>query len=272
MQKNTEFDYQQLASELLNVSSLGLLILDENRHIVWCNGQFAQWVNQSAEQLTQQPWASLPLEACDQSGSFYLLFNKGRGDPVTLSHWETLLPSVANYTVHYFRVEARSSLSRTASKAIPQAPKRPSWVQFLDYEVSRSRRYNNPLSLLKLSIVIFNSDEFSKEEVNQDISETLRDELRWADMIGHSDEGDFLIVLPETPPEALTTLINKIDGAISSRLKHTYNALDYKVVTGEAHWQKGDNSGTLLERARDDLLAKLEVLRDQYQQSESMTS
>ncbi|PWK52791.1 sensor domain-containing diguanylate cyclase [Pleionea mediterranea] len=267
MHNTTLFDYQKSVFEILNVSELGLVILDDNRQVIWCNGEFATWLHDEAENLTGKNWLSLPFEPTDDDDQLYCLVSKERNQPLHLQHWKALLPSNPKLTVHYFKVIHSENPQQKGSLKFTGLPKRPNWVQFLDYEVSRSRRYDNPLAVLKVKLVMFGDpDSVSlNNRMNQLMSEVLKDELRWADMIGHSHSGEYLLVLPETTVESSDALKQKIRKAIDKRMQRQFPEQEFDLVFGEAHWSKGDSSGLLLDRVRDDLLIQMQHLMEKYQ-------
>ncbi len=267
MQKTATFDHQTFIPEILNVSGLGILILDENRQVLWCNGQFAQWVGDSVDNLIGQNWIKLPLELSDEHGEVYYLYNQEHTQSMNLQHWKALLPSQPRYTAHFFKSLISEPRAEDNKPLLTGIPQRPNWSQFLDYEISRSRRYQNPLTILKVKLVDFGSAEspLINNETNDLISQVLKDELRWADMIGFSETGEFLVILPETPASVVQPLTSKILQSVKHRMKKQFGERDFELVIGETHWQKGDSSATLLERVRDDLLQKLHQLMQKYQ-------
>ncbi len=266
MQNTTQFDYRKSVFEILNVSELGIVILDDNQHVVWVNGQFASWTGNDEDHWPGQLWASLPLEAVNESDDLYCLITRERSQTLHLQHWQAGLPSQPKLTAHYFRALA---LDTKREAEVPQAiglPQRPNWAQFLEYEVSRSRRYDNPLTMLKVKLIVFGDQipQAISREINHLVSEVLKDELRWADMIGHSETGEFLLVLPETSKEATDALKHKISRAVEARMMHHFPHYESELVFGEAHWQKGDSSGILLDRARENLMKQLQALMKKH--------
>ncbi|WP_144392614.1 hypothetical protein [Pleionea sediminis] len=267
MQNTTTFDYQKSLSEILNISQLGIVILDENRKIIWSNGQFATWINENTENIEGKHWSSLPLEAGDDEEKTFHLLNKERNQALHLEHWQALLPSNPNYTAHYFRAITFNTPEGDSPSVYSPIPKRPNWIQFLDYEVSRSRRYQNPLAILKVKLLMFDQDELCSVpvKISNQLSQLLKDELRWADMIGYSQSGEFLLVLPETNKEAGKILKSKITAAVEQHIARENAGYDFELVYGEAYWRKGDSSGILLDRVRESLVDDMNRLTLQLQ-------
>ena len=120
-----------------------------------------------------------------------------------------------------------------------------SMFQTLNSEVSRSRRYNNPLSIVLMTID-YQSCSAAMEQENIEqfrlmVSQLLKDQIRWADIVGHLNEFDFVLLLPETVYESAEVLIRKIN----DRLRNI--AIDAQhIFYGISQWQKGDDVNMFL--------------------------
>ena len=109
----------------------------------------------------------------------------------------------------------------------------------LEPQVARSRRYASAMAVIMMQAGLEqDSDAFQVE-----VSRLLKDQLRWADVIGCTAQREFVLVLPETSRDDALKLADKL----SQRL----HELDDAVWTcyGVTEWQKSDNAGTLLRRA-----------------------
>jgi len=253
-------------SELLLKSPLSIVICDAQQRITWCNERFLADTHLEKAQVVDQLYPALPLEAIDKHTQIVQLFGDNTGEEIKFHYWQEQLDDPAGHKIHYFARErhGQDKVSLAAAKlASAKLSNRTTWVEFLEYEVSRSRRYDNPLSLIKLHLLVLaKPDNVVEETLHQTIKDTLTDELRWADMIGHTDHGSYLVVLPETPESALSSLKQKLSQAFDRQLKFVSDALDYKIVYGEASWRKHDDSQHLLKRARAQLVENLEALID----------
>lgn len=118
----------------------------------------------------------------------------------------------------------------------------------LDTQVSRSRRYENPLALLRLSLKSETSESENQETLRH-ISQMLKDQLRWADQIGMIDDSTFLIILPETSLSAAKELATKLANDRTTLGDHHAN---WSIKFGAAGWQKGDDPEKLLNRVQVD--------------------
>lgn len=127
----------------------------------------------------------------------------------------------------------------------------------LDTQVTRSRRYQNSLSLALIELV----DESDPQALLSDgvilaTSRFLRDRLRWVDTLARWDHNHFLIILPETNAEHACVLIEKISEAFHQVEIPEVNGERQLVLRyGVAQWLKGNDSRILMERAAENLNA-----------------
>lgn len=116
-------------------------------------------------------------------------------------------------------------------------------------EISRTRRYGNPLSLIMLRYP-FNSSggqHSTKNDTVQAIISCLNSQLRWVDKLGKLENGEFLIVLPESDHDAAHQTWEKINEAIMDMtIRRDQITTDYSAaVTG---WVKNDTPESMLQR------------------------
>jgi PAS domain-containing protein len=247
------FDQQ----EIFDKSPLGILVVDASERITWCNQRFLDDMGLIEDKVIQQLYPSLPLEAIDKKTQILQSFNdKNTGRQ--FHHWQEQLESDDKHFAHYFlrRLEETSQQNLKANRPSEKS----GWLHLLEYEISRCRRYDSPLSLLKLHLVIISGSPKDDEAIHQSVQQVLTDELRWADMIGHTDHGSYLIILPETPQDALIKLQAKLNIAINREISSINSKISYHLVFGEAYWRKGQDCQELLKTARDNMVVKLEML------------
>jgi diguanylate cyclase (GGDEF)-like protein len=108
--------------------------------------------------------------------------------------------------------------------------------------VARCRRYDSPLSIIAMGLEV----QEERQKLLVRISYLLRDQTRWADLLGCNDDHDFLIILQETTHESALRLVEKlaaqlkqISASASSPLSASY---------GVTHCQHDDDAKSLLER------------------------
>lgn len=109
-------------------------------------------------------------------------------------------------------------------------------------QVSRSRRYSSPLSIVVMDVHAAGADDAFAVRV----SRVLKDQLRWADVIGVGEDRSFILVLPETRRDDALVATDKLN----ERLAHEFGAdAAGWAAYGVVEWQKTDNANTLLRRA-----------------------
>jgi len=102
----------------------------------------------------------------------------------------------------------------------------------LEPQVARSRRYNRPLTVIMMGL---RCPSESKRILRQ-MAQLLKDQLRWADLIGYNEQHEFILILPETQPQDSAGLTDKLQQQLDA----------YYGITG---WRRSDNANTLLKRA-----------------------
>jgi GGDEF domain-containing protein len=120
-------------------------------------------------------------------------------------------------------------------------------LQALDSQVTRSRRYHNPLSIVRLTLTAPERAEPDNVAATLlTVAREFKDHLRWADHIGHLDKSQFLLILPETSltdAERLAATLTRERAAPVAKI-----ADGWDVHFAVAAWQKGDDVRKLLER------------------------
>lgn len=117
--------------------------------------------------------------------------------------------------------------------------------QALNQQVSRSRRYDNPLSILLVQM----AGAGHEDATIQSLARLLRDRMRWVDQLGRYRDDAFMAVLPETSEEDARLLADKIHAGLVEASETGGPLTGLSVSYGIASWQKGDDARTLLRRA-----------------------
>jgi diguanylate cyclase (GGDEF)-like protein len=262
-----------IATEALSNAPIGVLILDKTGHITWLNQALERLlsiegdrlVGQNAESIDSR-WRTLLFDPEPT-----ILVEAGDAQPDRwLQTWRSKL-HVAGGTIHYYADitdlqtirEDRARLSEELAQHITHdpvtgLPNRQALLQGLEPLVSRSRRYHNPLSVIRLRIDNLPDIEAMFGMGNGDIAlttvaQSLKDQMRWADLIGRFDKDEFLLVLPETNLEAATQLLNKLRALLTSLTPGARNGQPMTLAAkfGVAGWMLGDDRAKLLRRARE---------------------
>ena len=128
----------------------------------------------------------------------------------------------------------------------------------LNSQVTRSRRYTNPLCLavVEIETEIKAEDEGLVQEITLAVSRYLRDRLRWVDLIARWSDDQFMLVLPETTLEDATKLLHKIKiDFVDTLLPEAIAHLNIRLQIGIAEWQKGNDARLLMKRSMEALTA-----------------
>ncbi|MDH5729858.1 MAG: GGDEF domain-containing protein, partial [Gammaproteobacteria bacterium] len=132
---------------------------------------------------------------------------------------------------------------------------RKSLLNALERQVSRSRRYSNPLSVIIVRLHHWQaSHDDSAATINDALTAIafdLRDQMRWVDLIGRTDDQEFTLILPETASDDASHLAEKIRKRLLD-LSHPDKPemqLKISLKAGVTSWRKGDDIRLLYARA-----------------------
>lgn len=109
--------------------------------------------------------------------------------------------------------------------------------------VARSRRYNSPLSVVAMGI---QSDQ-DRDQALTRVAFLLRDQTRWADLVGCTDTHDFIMILQETTPDSALQLVEKLAAHIGRMNASSGEQL--VACYGITQCQKNDDVESIMERA-----------------------
>lgn len=135
--------------------------------------------------------------------------------------------------------------------------------QMLTAQVTRSRRYQNPLSLAMVEIGLLGKQAETaspSDDLVLAISRYLRDRLRWADVIGRWDEGQFILMLPETSGDAAQGLIEKISGDVPSIGACKGHDSGFQLRFSLVEWRKGLDTRKMIEQLKQILVSEEAII------------
>lgn len=260
---------------------VGLLVEDEGGRILWVNKTFVSFVGKTSEQLHGTRVNDLPVirvpgvganpDFCQIEGP------RTEGPEWLLCSWQRISHTNGKGLIARFYLDAtdhRRVQRLRGHQLLPQhgasgvtdqvtgALDRAAIMQVLETEVSRSRRYHNPLAVIRLRLEIPVTD-VQNDAIARFMSVTaraLREQTRWVDRIGRWSEKEFLLVLPESNASAAGSLAEKLQRHVAERqaCDPEDDSSQSMVRCGIAEWQRGDDVLKLLERVR----AGLEVAGD----------
>lgn len=258
---------------ILASAPMGIAITDEDGLILWCNNTLANWTGISQADCTGRTEKGLlncesPTSVLQNNGPFPL------GDvSMGKQRWIMRCPVNSNndqLIIYYLDVTEEEYLRRERTQLAKQLDQHNTVEPMsgllnkrgihlgLDPLVSRSRRYQNPLSVVTMIVNNLDGIQQSIGQVAADkmilmVSQLVRDQLRWADLVGRMETGEFIFVLPETDQQAAIALANKLADQLNG-LEVTVDgphARKPEACFGVASWGKGDDGKQLLARSTD---------------------
>lgn len=121
----------------------------------------------------------------------------------------------------------------------------------LDRELGRSRRYGNPVSVIRIDLDAPH-DPPDEQAILRELSQEFRARLRWADELGRLRADRLLLILPETNAECAQAVANDL---LAERIVSERRDEGWRISAEIACWRKGDDRRLLLRRAgvEDDL-------------------
>jgi len=262
-------------THLLEECPIGILTVDQDGVITWLNAAMEALLPTTASEVAGEALESLSAYHFQQfaAGAELIQIPAAADQPERwLRHWQQIIADDggAVQTVHYCTevteyIQAHKERDRLARELERKATNDPltgllnqrALMLGLEPQVSRSRRYQNPLSVVMMSID--HIDDFddryggrTKEQVLIAMGQLLKDQMRWADLIGRMNTGDFLFILPETEADAAGRLVEKIGEAVAQLHLNSGagSSVTIRPLFGIAQWAKGEDPSLLLKRAR----------------------
>jgi GGDEF domain-containing protein len=241
------------ARDILELAPVGILLVRDGR-LLLVNRRLAEWIGRPPETL-----AGLDAETAATFG-LALLFEdyrelvlSGASGEIRLLRRRVVLPDGGE--AHFFEdltEQARlqrernhfEELARTLDTRDPETGllNRAAILQALESQIGRSRRYGNPLSVIRLALTSRTEEAFPLSL--KSFAQELNAELRWADQIGRLGQNSFLLVLPETKRADAETLAAKLGRDRVSLA----GATGWSVEVAISAWQPGDDARKLLRR------------------------
>ena len=239
--------HPEFSRQLLQAVPGGLAFIDRQQRIQWVNAEFAAMLARSQDSLQGHPMRALPFallstvqEVTTPFGKAMLLQRELKQEPL-IGRVLQLLP------VHGVRLAAAEDVS--GKFQLPAAPgllAREAGLQRLVTEISRSRRYDNPLSCIMARIEASTADD--TRVAVETLVAILKDQLRWVDVLVHWEADYLLVVLPETSAEAGFLLRDKLQQALTSGWLQDDHSI--AIHWGLATWRRGDDALRLIGRAQ----------------------
>lgn len=253
-----------VALAILENAPLGILVLDNKGQVLSINktlqsllgvqeGQLSLGLSQDAKRCLFDPQDVMHLPATGSQPECWLkCWRQSLGENLGGVHFYADITS---------QQQAQERLTEelalyTLNDPLTSLPNRRALLQSLEPQISRSRRYENPLAVIVLKIANFAQldaihGDSSADRAIMAVSQFLKDQMRWVDMIGRMDTDEFLLILPETAEAAAIELANKLQLRLAEVKipRADGQAINLETHCGVAGWVKGDDTNKLLHRA-----------------------
>lgn len=256
--------------DALKSAPIGILLIGPDGDIQWHNDTLPTILDISTEQLANQSLSELDSELqgvlidppdtiFHQNGDqqTWLRCNRQTQEDGSRVHFYVDISEEQQLRIERDQL-AEDLQQLTTRDSVTGLPNRRALLQGLDPLVSRSRRYGNPLSIVKLNVGITgNPNEEIQISAWMQVAQMLKDQMRWADIIGRYDGSDFLLILPETPQEAAEQLSEKLCQIIQEKTFSAEDGSEIEVTPycGITGWTKGDDATLMLQRVSDEVNA-----------------
>ncbi|HYE34684.1 GGDEF domain-containing protein [Methylocaldum sp.] len=250
---------QKALAEALDQAPIGVAIM-RDRRVLWVNERLARWFDTAKDQLV-----GLVPETAENIGLAALFAEDDTlcitrcGEQSWLRRERTALAD--GMDAHFFedvtervRIEQdRSHLQELVATLHTKDPdtgllNRNAILQALEGHVSRSRRYGNALSVIRVTLESPKGAAVP-ESTLREIAQEFNAQLRWSDQIGRLDATTFLLILPETVRTDAEVLATKLGGERVA----VADAEIWRIDSTVASWQKGDDVRKLLQRLYPDM-------------------
>ena len=257
---------------IIETSPIGLFLTDSNDVVTWFNSTLAHQLGELQNTFEGQTTQSISDELKPLFSDQGIVRINNPDEPA--KHFIcTKQPLEDGKTIHFvhdastmhqlFQEKEELKAVITEMKAIDTLtgmPNKQAILNALEPQVSRSRRYDNVLSLIIVQLKNLQELQNKMGEALTDelviaCSHMLNDQVRWADMIGHIEDNEFLLILPETSEDDT----HKLKEILIERFATiqvgdmTEKKLKLETDFGVAQWRKGMDVALFIQTARETL-------------------
>ncbi len=244
-----------LALQLLQSGPTGILLLNGRGRVRWVNDTLLSWLGVADADLIGKDSETQPHPELQQifQCAERLHLQPRHAPERWLSCQQITLDGRPNHSLvaHYFLDDTPQEhlhhqlLEHSLSDKVTGLPNRRALMLALEPQVSRCRRYHSQLSVVLMGIITAGNRDNSSQRLA--VSRLLKDQLRWADLIGCDDEGVFILILPETSEEDALKLVQKLSAQVVQL--PSADGTPISASFGVTAWRKNDDANTLLRRA-----------------------
>lgn len=241
--------HPEFSRALLEALSGGVAFIDRADRVQWANPEFAALLGTDRRRLIGRAAGTLPFPLRDSGAPGEQVTSVG--ELLVIERTLTAEPLVGRLLQLLPRKPIQSALPASARVVVPEMPvpsgvlSREIGLQRLATEISRSRRYENPLSCL-----VGRTEGYDPSATLRGLETLLmllKEQLRWVDVLVHWGADRVLVLLPETNSESAFRLQRKLSVAVDAGWPA--DVTDVRVHWGCATWRRGDDATRLVRRA-----------------------
>ncbi len=254
---------------------MAIVITDDAGLVLWCNKTLSSWLDCPPGQCVGRTELSLlgkhvtaaePNSTPTTNGPFSLGHTQSGADRRVVRY--PLPANDGQITVCYLDISEEESLRNDRNQLAQQLAQHNTVDPVsgllnahavdkgLEPLISRSRRYQNPLSVVTMDIsnlehVSQTTGQVAADKIVVAVSQLLRDQMRWADMVGRLNTGQFVFILPETDKQAAIALAKKLAAQLNdfTVMVDDQTSVQAMACFGVAAWNKGDDARLLMSRS-----------------------
>ena len=246
-------------------SPVGAALTDEQECIVWANQAFVETLAAGMDELLGQSIETVlagPGVAAGPQRYRHVITNL-----VGARHWlERSVSTVEdssgtghtlNLITDLTEFEARQRTRAAVLSGIDAARieletgvlNRRAVLQELTAQISRSRRYANPLSAMLIRFS--DCDDLESAQVEHTstraaIAQCVNESLRWVDSVGALTPGELLVVLPETNGASMEQVAQKLE-ALCAAMKLPGDNAELSLAIARCQWNRDWSAEALIE-------------------------
>ena len=255
---------------LFDVCPIGMLALDLRENIRWMNPALEKMLDLTGQELIGKGKDHLPQDLqplFDETDVLHLAMN-GSGERWLRRDIREVMDGGDNaLRLHFYQdisaqITARQECERLRKQVeelsitdeLTGLANRRALLQALSTQVTRSRRYGNPLTLGAVQISHPGDSSLRLPDVSiLNFSHYLRERLRWSDTIGRYEDQLFLLLMPETAEGDAWHLLEQIHlECQNGALRELPSNVPVPWVKSSASaWVKGDDPQRLVKRSLD---------------------
>ncbi len=258
---------------VINEINIGIVTCNMEDIIEWVNPYFCELLSVTNDEITGSPIANLmdmdPLLPANANFRIRVKTHENKELWLACVQMRVNDKTQNNIIVRYFTdisdLQRRQPLRQMVSSGYDVTRldtdtgtlNRRAIIQELNNQISRTRRYSNPLSAILLqfpSHTDMQNDEHKK--YLQTMASAINENLRWVDIIGSLSAGKFLIILPESNGSAVAHAWKKIDESIQKlALENGQSENAYQV--NYSAWKQDNNADEMVQRLETSLNKKV---------------